>query len=113
MSKEIKNYGRSVKTKLLTLSKESGIPYMTIVVRYFHERLLYKVAHSDSDRFVRQTAVKMISDTDELVDIALNDQRRAFSGEYENPGNPEGYPRFPGEFWVSIASLIEIIKAGK
>ena len=32
MSKEIKNYGRSVKTKLLTLSKESGIPYMTILV---------------------------------------------------------------------------------
>ncbi len=47
MSKEIKNYGRSVKTKLLTLSKESGIPYMTILVRYFQERLLYKVAHSD------------------------------------------------------------------
>lgn len=37
MSKEIKNYGRSVKTKLLTLSKESGIPYMTILVRYFQE----------------------------------------------------------------------------
>lgn len=33
MSKEIKNYGRSVKIKLLTLSKESGIPYMTILVR--------------------------------------------------------------------------------
>lgn len=46
MSKEIKNYGRSVKTKLLTLSKESGIPYMTILVRYFQERLLYRVAHS-------------------------------------------------------------------
>lgn len=53
MSKEIKNYGRSVKTRLLTLSKESGIPYMTILVRYFQERLLYRVAHSEyKDNFL-------------------------------------------------------------
>lgn len=47
MTKEIKNYGRSVKARLLTVSKESGIPYMTILVRYIQERLLYRVAHSE------------------------------------------------------------------
>ena len=47
MTKEIKNYGRSVKARLLTLSKESGIPYMTILVRYIQERLLYRVAQSE------------------------------------------------------------------
>ena len=34
--REIKNYGRSVKDRLLTVSIESGIPYMTILVRIIH-----------------------------------------------------------------------------
>ncbi len=46
-TREIKNYGRSVKDRLLTVSKGSGIPYMTILVRYIQERLRYRVAHSD------------------------------------------------------------------
>ena len=45
--RDIKNYGRSVKDRLLTVSKESGIPYMTILVRYIQERLLYRVAQSE------------------------------------------------------------------
>ena len=45
--REIKNYGRSVKDRLLTVSKESGILYMTILVRYIQERLLYRVAQSE------------------------------------------------------------------
>ena len=45
--KEIKNYGKSVRTRLLTVSKESGIPYMTILVRYLQERLLYRVSQSE------------------------------------------------------------------
>lgn len=44
--KEIKNYGKSVKTRLLTVANESGIPYMTILVRYLQERLLYRVSQS-------------------------------------------------------------------
>lgn len=47
IKKDIKNYGRSVKARLLTVSKDSGIPYMTILVRYVQERLLYRVAHSE------------------------------------------------------------------
>ena len=45
--KEIKNYGKSVRTRLLTVSKESDIPYMTILVRYLQERLLYRVSQSE------------------------------------------------------------------
>ena len=45
--REIKNYGRSVKDRLLTVSIESGIPYMTILVRYIQERLLYRLAQSE------------------------------------------------------------------
>lgn len=45
--KEITNYGKSVRDKLLTLSKDDGIPYMTILVRYIQERLLYRVAQSE------------------------------------------------------------------
>lgn len=45
--KEIKNYGKSVRTRLLTVSKENGIPYMTVLVRYFQERLLYRVSQSE------------------------------------------------------------------
>ena len=51
--REIKNYGRSVKERLLTLSRNSDIPYMTILVRYIHERLLYRLAHSKfRDKFL-------------------------------------------------------------
>ena len=45
--REIKNYGRSVKNRLLTISKENNIPYMTILVRYIQERLLYRLANSE------------------------------------------------------------------
>ncbi len=44
---EIKNYGKSVRTRLLTVSKESCIPYMTVLVRYLQERLLYRVSQSE------------------------------------------------------------------
>lgn len=45
--KEIKNYGKSVRARLLTVSKESRVPYMTILVRYLQERLLYRVSQSE------------------------------------------------------------------
>lgn len=47
IKKEIKNYGKSVKTRLLTVANESGIPYMTILVRYLQERFLYRVSQSE------------------------------------------------------------------
>ena len=46
MTKPIKNYGKSVKTKLLNLMNLSGYKYMYLLARYFNERLLYRVSVS-------------------------------------------------------------------
>lgn len=46
MTKPIKNYGKSVKTKLLNLMNSSGYKYMYLLARYFKERLLYRVSVS-------------------------------------------------------------------
>jgi predicted nucleotidyltransferase component of viral defense system len=43
---EVKNYGMSVKGKLLNISRESGREYNLIVTRYFQERLLYRLSIS-------------------------------------------------------------------
>ena len=47
MKKEIKDYGQSVRNRLLTISRQSGIPYMTILIRYIQERLLYRLSQSN------------------------------------------------------------------
>lgn len=41
-----KNYGKSVKTRLLNLMNETGYKYMYLLARYFNERLLYRVSVS-------------------------------------------------------------------
>lgn len=46
MKKEIKNHGRSVKTKLLGVSKTEGTFYQTVLTRYFQERLLYRLSQT-------------------------------------------------------------------
>lgn len=46
MTKPIKNYGKSVKTKLHNLMNSSGYKYMYLLARYFNERLLYRVSVS-------------------------------------------------------------------
>lgn len=46
MTKESKNYGKSVKAKLLNLSKAEGLPYQPLLIRYVQERLLYRLAQS-------------------------------------------------------------------
>lgn len=46
MTKPIKNYGKSVKNKLLNLMNTSGYKYMYLLARYFNERLLYRVSVS-------------------------------------------------------------------
>ena len=48
-----KNYGKSVKTRLLNLMNESGHKYMYLLARYFNERLLYRVSVSQyKDNFL-------------------------------------------------------------
>lgn len=46
MTKESKDYDKSVKAKLLNLSKAEGIPYQPLLIRYIQERLLYRLAQS-------------------------------------------------------------------
>ena len=47
MSKEdIKNYGKSIRTKLLTVAKKEDVFYQTILTRYFQERLLYRMSQT-------------------------------------------------------------------
>ncbi len=41
-----KNYGKSVKTRLLKLMNETSYKYMYLLARYFNERLLYRVSVS-------------------------------------------------------------------
>lgn len=41
------NYGRSIRDRLLNLAKSEGQDYMKVLVRYLHERLLYRISVSE------------------------------------------------------------------
>lgn len=43
---EKKNYGKSVRTRLLNLMNKTGYRYMYLLARYFNERLLYRISVS-------------------------------------------------------------------
>ena len=40
------NYGKSIRGKLLNISKKENIFYQTILTRYFQERLLYRISQT-------------------------------------------------------------------
>lgn len=44
--KQVKNYGHSVRAKLLNISNEQNIPFQKLLPRYFQERLLYRLSIS-------------------------------------------------------------------
>lgn len=47
MNKELKkNYGKSIRTKLLNIAQKENIFYQTILTRYFQERLLYRMSQT-------------------------------------------------------------------
>jgi predicted nucleotidyltransferase component of viral defense system len=46
MSEQIKNYGKSIRTKLLNVAKAENAFYQTILTRYFQERLLFRLSKS-------------------------------------------------------------------
>ena len=48
MTKEntIKNYGKSIRTKLLNVAKKEDVFYQTILTRYFQERLLFRMSQT-------------------------------------------------------------------
>lgn len=48
-----KNYAKSIRAKLLNISKEEGVFYQTLLTRYFQERLLYRLSASAyKNRFI-------------------------------------------------------------
>lgn len=46
MTEKIKNYGKSVRDRLLNVSKDSHVPYQTLLTRFFQERLLYRISQT-------------------------------------------------------------------
>lgn len=43
---EIKNYGKSIRARLLNVAKQEDVFYQTILTRYFQERLLYRISRT-------------------------------------------------------------------
>lgn len=53
MTKTIKNYGKSVKERLLNISRDAHYSSQMLLSRYFQERLLYRLSVSEyKDRFI-------------------------------------------------------------
>ncbi len=44
MNDSIKNYGKSIRSRLLNISRNKSVYYQTILTRYFQERLLYRMS---------------------------------------------------------------------
>lgn len=42
----IKNYGKSIRTRLLNVAKQEEVFYQTILTRYFQERMLYRISQT-------------------------------------------------------------------
>lgn len=50
---EIKNYGKSIRARLLNVAKQEDVYYQTILTRYFQERLLYRISQTNyRDNFI-------------------------------------------------------------
>lgn len=43
---ESKNYGKSIRARLLNVAKQEDVYYQTILTRYFQERLLYRISQT-------------------------------------------------------------------
>jgi len=44
---------KSIRAKLLNVSKQSGIDLQSVITGYFHERLLYRISISEyADHFI-------------------------------------------------------------
>ena len=42
-----KNYGKSIRSKLLNVAKKEDVFHQTILTRYFQERLLYRISQTN------------------------------------------------------------------
>lgn len=89
MDKQVKNYGRSIREKLLNISRDSNhkYPYMYLLARYFNERLLYRVSVSQyKDNFVLKGGSLLYAldglDTRPTVDVDFLADRISRDREY-------------------------------
>lgn len=59
MSEIKKNYGKSIRSKLLNVAKNENVYYQTILTRYFQERLLYRMSltHYKSNFYLKGGAL--------------------------------------------------------
>jgi len=84
MKKEIKNKAASIRVKLMNIAREDNIDFDALLLRYFQERLLYRLSISDfSDRFILKGGLLLIclkmpkyrptKDIDFLADQVKND----------------------------------------
>jgi predicted nucleotidyltransferase component of viral defense system len=61
MRKEIKNRSASIKARLMNIARAEKIDFDSLLLRYFQERLLYRLSISDfSDRFVLKGGLLLI-----------------------------------------------------
>jgi predicted nucleotidyltransferase component of viral defense system len=71
MSEKTKNYGKSVRSKLLNVSKKAGVFYQTVLTRYFQELILYRLAQTQyrDHFFLKGGALFTMLDIIELTSI--------------------------------------------
>ena len=43
---ETKNFGKSIRARLLNVAKQEEVSYQTILTRYFQERLLHRISQT-------------------------------------------------------------------
>jgi len=61
MKREVKNKAASVRARLANLAKAEGVDFDALLLRYFQERLLYRLTISEfSDRFVLKGGLLLI-----------------------------------------------------
>lgn len=87
MKKPVKNYAKSVKTRLLNLMNSSGYKYMYLLARYFNERLLYRVSVSQyKDNFLLKGGALLYAfnglETRPTIDIDFMARRISRNHEY-------------------------------
>ena len=66
MSNEaIKNYGKSIRSKLLNISKKEDVFHQTILTRFFQERLLYRMSQTRyrNNFYLKGGATHEVADT--------------------------------------------------
>jgi len=75
-NKVIKNKGKSIRNRLLNISKEASYDYNLMLTRYVQERMLYRLSQSKyKDQLTFQDAGKLIQEKMKPYWEALSPQK--------------------------------------